>query len=361
MEELLHTLVGFRSVSGDAAQLKAIVQFVDDYLSQRGMFVERFESQGFPSLVATTQPGDRSPAVLFVIHLDVVPGEDRHFAVRQQGDKLLGRGVFDMKFAAAAALWLADQLRDRLADYDFGIMFTTDEEVGGRNGVKYLVETQGYRADVCIVPDGGPDWQLEEFEKGVQWIKLEATGVSAHAARPWEGEHAIHKLLHALADIRHLFPAQDDKKATTLSVGTIHGGQTANQIAEHAEAMLDIRTASQADHTRAFPAIQAVCQKHDVQAVQLVNDAPCINSPDNPYIARFRDIMTRVTGRATGPFYSYAVTDGRFFTPLHIPCVIVQPPGGENHADGEWISAKGVQQFYDIVREYIEATARRRA
>lgn len=351
MEEILRTLVGFKSVSGNLEDSKRAMDYAADFVSRRGMHARRFEDAGFPSLVATTQPDDLAPTVLLVAHLDVVPGSDGMFDLRVSDGKYQGRGVYDMKGGLAAFLQLIDTLPD-ISRYNFGLMVTADEEIGGVHGAKYLV-AQGYRPRVCIIPDAGDNWQFETFEKGVQWIKLEAAGQSAHASRPWEGEHAVHKLLGALSDIREVLPTHDNKKGTILSVGTIKGGETANQIADFAEAMLDIRTGSRADHLQTIPAIKRICKVHDVKPTVLVDDLPCVNDINDPYIAAFRKLVIEQTGAAGDTKYSYAVTDGRFFSAVGVPCVITMPPGGGWHGQDEWASIEGLDQYVQVLGDYL--------
>ncbi len=358
MEEIVRNLVNFQTTSGDHDTARAALRYVADFVAARGMYIDWFESDGFPSLVATTRPHDLTPRVLLVAHIDVVPAPPAMFSLRMTDGKYCGRGVYDMKSGLAAFMHLVDMLKDDLAAYDFGLMITSDEEVGGRNGVKYLVEQQGYRSEVCIIPDAGDNWQFETFEKGVLWIKLEATGAAAHASRPWEGEHAVHKLLAALAEIQTAFPAHTDKKGTILSVGTIKGGETANQIADHAEAMLDIRTGSRTDHAKVIPTIQQICRDRGVRVAVLVDDMPCVNELKNPFIAQFKDIVVDIIGEWRGTKYSYAVTDGRFFSALDIPCVITMPPGGGWHGKDEWVSIEGCEQYCEMLRKYLERVAR---
>jgi len=359
VEEVLRKLVSFPTKSGDHIVALSAMRYIAAFVQERGMYVDWFESNKFPSFVATTRPHDLTPQVLLVAHVDVVPAPQSMFVMRTEGDKYVGRGVYDMKFGIASFMQLIDDLKDDLATYDFGLMITSDEEVGGRNGVKYLVEHEGYKPKVCIIPDAGDNWHIETFEKGVQWIKLEATGTAAHASRPWEGEHAVHKLLAALADIRNVFPVHIDKKGTVLSVGTIKGGETANQIADYAEAMLDIRTGSRAEHTQIFPVIEQICRTHSIQATLLVDDVPCVNDLTNPFIACFKDILVDAIGEWPGTTYSYAVTDGRFFSALGIPCIITMPPGGGWHGEAEWVSVEGCRQYCSMLRQYLEAVARK--
>lgn len=360
MEDILRKLVAFPSVSGEQTANQAILDYMADFMAARGMHVRRFTKNETASFVATTKPNDLTPTLLLVAHVDVVPAAADMFTVRQENGNYYGRGVFDMKFAAAAFMQLVDRVQDKLDEYDFGLMITTDEEVGGQDGVKYLVEEIGYYPKVCIIPDGGPNWEIEEFAKGVEWINLSSTGVTAHASRPWEGEHAIHKLLLALGELRTLYPHDSGPKDTLLSVGVIQGGEAANQTADKASAVLDIRHGNMEDFKTSYKRVKEVCEKYDVKAELLGSAPPCINPPSDPYISQFRDIMTDLLGYSPKGCYSYAATDGRFFSAINVPCIIVQPPGGDNHAASEWISIEGCEQFYEMVCRYTERVARRK-
>src|SRR5688572_1510562 len=68
---------------------------------------------GLPVLAATVGPKE-GPTLVFHGHLDVVPGRPEQFAPRVEGDRLIGRGAYDMKGGLAAMMCA---LRD-LAEQD---------------------------------------------------------------------------------------------------------------------------------------------------------------------------------------------------------------------------------------------------
>jgi succinyl-diaminopimelate desuccinylase len=351
--KLLRQLVAIPSVSGDAVPTSQALSFIEQFLAERGMFVEHFESEGFDSLLATTKPSNLKPAVLLTAHVDVVPASKDAFTMKVAGGRIMGRGVMDMKFAIAAYLSLVDALQDNLSAYDFGIMITSDEEIGGRNGANVIVNEKGLRTNVAIVPDSGENWRTETFAKGVQWIKLEADGKPAHASRPWEGVNAINALLSTLHDIRQLIPENANKESTSLSIGTIEGGTAGNQIPASASAMLDIRYGNMEDFEQVHARIHEVCEQHGVVDKLLVSDPPCVNDINNPYLKSFRDLIADVVGAEPGTTLSYGATDGRYFSAVGIPTVIVSPESGERHTESEWLSEKGFEQFEIIIRRYL--------
>ncbi len=358
--KLLRELVAMPTVSGDITANNNALYFIEAFLSRRGMHVVQFESNGYRSIVATTKPNNKQPTVMLSAHIDVVPGNPEQFTLATDGDRLYGRGALDMKSAIASYLWLVDELQDDLDAYDFGIMINSDEEIGSQNGKKMLLDQEGYRAKVAVIPDSGENWQFESFAKGVQWIKLEATGKVAHASRPWEGDSAIRRLLDALREIELLVPANPAREDTILSVGTIQGGTVANQIPTAANAMLDIRYGSVADYEQLYPRIETVCQRHGVTSTLMVSDPPFISDVDDPYIKPFRQAVTRATGQPTTTSFSYAATDGRFFGMYNIPCVITTPPGDGRHKDNEWLSLRGFDQLCVILKQYIQEVAARK-
>src|SRR5581483_12453815 len=118
-----------RLVSYDTSQHDALVAaagFVKGWLESREIEVSDYEHNGLPVLVAEVGPGSRGsaaaepdvPCVVFHGHLDVVPGRPEQFRPRIEGDRLIGRGAYDMKGGLAAMMCalkdLADQDRVRV-------------------------------------------------------------------------------------------------------------------------------------------------------------------------------------------------------------------------------------------------------
>jgi succinyl-diaminopimelate desuccinylase len=352
-QRLLQQLVSLPTVTGDEATTNTAFTFVEDFLRKRGMHIQSYRRNGFRSFVATTKPDNRQPAVLLNAHMDVVPAPANLFKVTRRGDKLFGRGVMDMKFAIASYMAVVDSLKDELSLYDFGIMVTSDEEVGSKNGTIPLLKDYGYRPNVVVIPDSGENWQLETFAKGIHWIKLTAKGKPGHASRQWEGDSAIRRLLGAINEIELLIPADVGPEDTTLSVGTIEGGSTANQIPTHASAVIDIRYGSMDDYKQLFPRIKTMCKKHGVTATVIATGQPSINDPEDGYIRPFTEIVKKVTGEQHEYSMSYGVTDGRHFSEIGVPCVVIQPPAGDRHKDTEWLSRKGFDQFTVVLDQYV--------
>ncbi|HYH36508.1 MAG TPA: M20/M25/M40 family metallo-hydrolase [Candidatus Saccharimonadales bacterium] len=354
LERILADLVTFRTISGEHQAAAAFLDYADDYLAQRGMIMNRVEFNGFPSLVATTRP-TKTPKLLLQAHIDVVSGPDSCFELCEKDGSFLGRGVFDMKFATAIFLKVVDELQDRLADYDFGIMLTSDEEVGGKDGVKALLDA-GYGTDVCVLPDAGDNWQIETSYKGA-WISHASTkGVAAHGSRPWEGDNAIDRLVDALCEIRELFDGQNTDSAT-LSINQISGGTVINQVADKAQATLDIRFVSNNNLERLKSGIGAIADRYDVSFETVVEMMITHTDITHPLVRSFLETASRIRGKPIGQIRSLGSSDARFFAARGIPVILVRPDGGCAHADDEWISKTGFEQYFQVVKAYVEKVA----
>lgn len=355
LESILSQLIAMPTVSGNYEANHDGLEYISAFLEERGINVKHFEWNQTESLVATTR-NTKTPVIMLYGHLDVVPASPELFQMKKDRSKYYGRGVFDMKFAIAIYLCLVDDLRDKLAQYDLGIMITTDEEVSGANGSKRLVE-EGYFGQVMLMPDsGGKGWEIETVAKGVWHFTVMARGKSAHGSRPWEGDNAINRLIDALADIKKIFPMKN-RYDSTINIGVIHGGTMTNQIPAEAYANLDIRIGNIEDEKRLLVAIRKICDTHKVTIEKEMFGNICLNDPENPYIAKFADTVERTVGQKPGFFKAFGGSDGRYFASRGIPCIITAPEGGAHHSDQEWISKKGVQQFYEVTKAYIEEIA----
>src|SRR5205085_3811911 len=86
--------------------LRAAAGFVKGWLESRDVDVRDSDHEGLPVIQADVgAPVDSgAPTVVLHGHLDVVPGRPEQFQPRLEGDRLIGRGAYDMKGALAAMM-----------------------------------------------------------------------------------------------------------------------------------------------------------------------------------------------------------------------------------------------------------------
>ena len=173
--------------------------------------------------VAGTDPA--APALLLHGHLDVVPAiasawSRPPFAGEVDSGFVWGRGAVDMKDMDAMILavvrgWGFTGIRPRR---DVVILFLPDEEAGSRHGAHWLAanrpemfhgvtEAVGEVGGFSItVRDDLRLYPIQTAEKGMRWIRLQATGRAGHGSMLHD-DNAITELCEAVTRVaRHNWP-----------------------------------------------------------------------------------------------------------------------------------------------------------
>jgi succinyl-diaminopimelate desuccinylase len=357
LESLLAKVVSYKTISYDKATNRKAMSYVDRFLRKRGMKTRYVEHNGHPSLYAHTRDVNFiQPTVLLAGHMDVVYAHDRDFRMQVTDKHYVGRGVLDMKFAIASYMKLVDDLKSNLKAYDFGILITSDEEITGRDGIPHFIQ-EGLKPKVCILPDGGFDWQIQTLSNGFLFLALTARGKNAHGSLPWLGDNAILKLTAALHEITNTF-SNTPEDTDTINIGIIEGGNAANQVPDYARATVDIRYHSEERKQQIFKNIERATASRNIEVEVIENGLAAPFSLDNPMIRPFAELITTETGVAVEGMKTRASNDTRFFAGINVPCISLYIPGGKHHAEGEWIDRKSFEQFHTILGKYIESQAR---
>jgi succinyl-diaminopimelate desuccinylase len=107
---LTERLVAFDTSSAEG--LRRASEFVGGWLESRDIHAEQIISRGLPVTMAEVGPPE-APTLVLHGHLDVVPGSEEMFRSRLEGDRLYGRGAYDMKGALAVMLLVLHDLREQ--------------------------------------------------------------------------------------------------------------------------------------------------------------------------------------------------------------------------------------------------------
>src|SRR5690606_13931693 len=126
-----------------------------------------------------------------------------------------------------------------------------------RDGTPMLIK-EGYVPEVCVLPDGGNNWQIQTFSKGFLFFIIRSYGTTAHGSRPWLGKSAIPPLLKAVDDIQAVF-TNNSEDGCTLNIGKLHGGNAINQVPDYAEVQLDIRYMTETERGELFETVRGIC------------------------------------------------------------------------------------------------------
>jgi succinyl-diaminopimelate desuccinylase len=150
------------------------------------------------------EPADDRPMVLLVGHLDTVPRQGQGPARIVDG-RLVGLGASDMKSGLAVMLHLLETPEVLAGPHHVVAVFYDREEGPVQdNQLGPILEAEPWLTEARFAVVCEPtDLQLEVGCNGAMNIRCHFEGRSAHSARPWLGENAIHRaarLLQRLAD-----------------------------------------------------------------------------------------------------------------------------------------------------------------
>lgn len=352
---LTQELILFQSTADKPHHLQNIVDFCVDYFKDTDLILKQYNQNDKPSVVLLTKD-TLQPDILMVGHLDVVAADQKDFVPRIKGNKLYGRGALDMKSQVAVMMELLRQLRLQKTNLSIGLMLTTDEEIGGADGVEYLVNTIGYGAKkLVIVPDGGDINRVIIKQKGVMDFKLKSYGKAAHGSRPWLGVNANEKLLNCLQEMKSYFPDPEfeDDWLPSLQVNKFSGGSVINQIPDYAEAWIDFRTIETKSQEAWEVELRDIADQYDVEMEVLLGSNCLEVSADHPYIQQYARIAEEVLQMPIEWDVETGGSDARFFTANGHATLITKPAGDNIHSQNEWVDISSLQKFYSILERFI--------
>lgn len=341
--KLTTDLMKFRTTKENPKELKRCVDFVAKQLPKH-LHITKGINKGKPYIIATVKK-TKKPKLLLTGHLDVVEAKPELFKPKIKQGKIFGRGSLDMKAGTAIAIQLLKEEKEK----DIGLMLTTDEEIGGHDGMGYLAKQWKPKLVLSVEP---AEQKITIKEKGVLWLKIKTKGKSAHGSKPWLGENAIEKLIQKYQQIKKMFPNPNEKKwQATINLGVIKGGEAYNQVPGEAEMGIDIRYTEKDDVNKILKKIKKI---KDIQ-IEVAQKQPMLNTDKkNFYIKKLKQVAEKVTKQKMEFRNQTGASDIRYFGEKGIPSADFGPLGKGEHAKDEWVSIKSMENIYKVLKEFIQ-------
>ena len=341
--------------SSEAEGIKLAAGFVKGWLESRDIDARELAVRDLPvayAEVGPSQQGPPAPTVLLHGHLDVVPGREGQFEPRIEGDRLIGRGAYDMKGAAAAMMLVLHDLRDE-ERVRVRLAFVPDEESEEESdrGSDRLV-SQGFIGDFAIT--GEPtDMHIGVAAKGVLAIRLEVAGHAAHGATPWLGDNAILKAYEVFRKIESLpFAAESSElfDRPSINLGRILGGDALNKVPDTCVIDVDIRYLPEQEPTRI---LEEVAELDGARIVSTFRRPPALVDRESVYV---RSLCSAAAPYSEGEVMSVG-RDGSSevvsFLRVGIPAVEFGPVGGGHHGPDEWVSVASLARYRRTLTDFI--------
>lgn len=350
MNKLLSDLIAVPSITPKDNGAQKILA---DSLTKLGFTCEFFNKNKVTNLYARL--GTKEPVLLFAGHTDVVcPGPIEHwstppFALSEQGDKLVGRGVADMKGAIVAMVNAITQLLlKKKPKGSVAFLITSGEEgddfLDGTPYVMKQLQKRGENFDYCIVGEPSSKTVVGDTIKigrrGSMTTKLTVNGIQGHVAYPQFAKNPIHMaapIVAALSSIK-LDKGNQYFPPSSLQITNMNGGIGQNNvIPKTLQVEFNIRYSTEQSFEQLKEKIRSLCAPLSAEGeLKFTHNGPPFLTSNGTLIEACKKVLNKnniplVLSTDGG------TSDGRFIAPLGIELVELGLINESIHKANEWI------------------------
>ena len=338
-------------------ELVAAAGFVKGWLESRDIEVRHHDHRGLPVLVAEVGPAANAcPCVVFHGHLDVVPGRPEQFEPRVEGDRLIGRGAYDMKGGLAGMMCALKDLerQERVRVRLVCVPDEESEELDERSTDGIVA--RGLGGDFAIT--GEPtDMHIGVEAKGVLVMLIEVEGRAAHSSTPWLGDNAVLKAIDAFHSIQSLPFTRESSElfdCPSINLGRIQGGEALNMVPDRCTMAVDVRYLPGQDPEEILEQVRAI---DDIAVTRTFVHPPVMVSRTDPYVRALREAVSRSSpdGQRTMSVGRDGASDAASFIRAGIPAVEFGPGGAGHHGPDEWVSLPSLARYRRALTDFIHA------
>lgn len=336
-------------VPGAAGEAEA-AERISAWARAEGLDVETSDvAPGRPNVIVRSRPAGSGSgrSLLLCGHTDTVGvgAVPDPLGARISGDRLYGRGVYDMKAGLVAALFACREAAAAGLDGEVIVAAVADEEHSSIGVQSVLTRL---RADAAIVTEP-TELVVATAHRGFVWTEIEVIGKAAHGSRPHLGVDAIMKTGPILVALDDLNTKLRGNRHPTLGPGTLHaslitGGIEESTIPARCVLTIERRTLpgeTSADVEADVAQLLAGCRTADPELVTnarttLARD-PFETRSDSPIVASLSRAAEQTLGRPAQIGGVSYWADAAFIASAGIPTVLFGPCGDGAHADDEWV------------------------
>ncbi len=348
---LAKRLIGYETSEPEA--ISEAAGFVKGWLEARGIEAERDQVRGLPVIRAEVGPAT-APTVVLEGHIDVVPAHADQFEPRLEGDRLYGRGAYDMKGALAAMMIVTAAMRDQDGvRVRLGVVGDEESEEGEERGCDHLVDG-GFLGDFAIT--GEPtDLHIGVEAKGVLALRLEVGGRAAHGATPWLGDNAVLNAIDVFRSIESLPFARHSSELfdrPSINLGRIWGGDALNKVPDRCVIDVDIRYLPGQDPAAILAEVRGLPVR---EATSLLTRPPATVDRDSAFVRALRDSAAEHHHGEPMSVGRDGASDAVSFLRVGVPAVEFGPVGAGHHGPEEWVSVSSLQVYQQALESFLRA------
>ncbi|MGH2549316.1 MAG: ArgE/DapE family deacylase [Thermomicrobiales bacterium] len=299
-------------------------------------------------------------------HIDVVSAEPVElwdtdpYQPTRVGDRLFGRGAWDMKSGVAMNLFLARLISDLSIPLQgaLTIQSVIEEECTGNGS---LAASRHDRADGALISES-TNQNFLFGHVGVMWFKIAITGKTWHAMQAWAGVNAIEKAVPIIlalkqldtelnVDVHPLFTQFEHP--INLNIGVITGGDWPSTVPGSCElgcrvsfypgvTVAEMRAKIEATIATVTASDPWLTEHPPVVTYYGFGSEGAVVALDHPLVQTTGDWHERVTGSPIVNTTSTAINDSRYFNLSGIPCGCYGARGANAHGANEWLDVSSL-------------------
>ncbi len=328
----------------------SMFQYSADCLRRAGFGVE-FEDFGDGHVNLLAVRGQ--PSVLFNCHLDTVPvGEGwtrPALELTIESERVFGRGVCDIKGAAAALLAVAEESQAPMA-----ILFSSDEEGAGSCCVRKFLEQPAHRDYQQVVVCEPTSCQAILAHRGFLSVKGHFAGVMGHSsefrALHDNANHRMARWTSAALDYCQVEAEQG--RDTCFNLGLISGGTKSNVIAGDARLHYSARLGPGQSNEALFEALEHLASATDHATWEIPFAGPPLpaGGRDDQAALAFCQQHDLKVGEPVG-FW----TEASLFSEAGLPALVLGPGDiAQAHAVDEWVTLEQLATAASLYRSIVD-------
>ncbi len=336
-----------------------IATFVAGWARAAGLEAERLEqTAGRPSVLVRARGTGGGRTLLLCGHTDTVgtAGMAAPHVPRVDGDRLHGRGAYDMKAGLAAALLACREAARLGLAGDVVVAAVADEEHASLGVRDALAVLEGVDAAIVTEPT---ELEVVVAHKGFVWAEVEIAGRAAHGSRPHLGVDAIVKAGPILTALGRLDAQLGERTHPRLGRGSVHasaieGGGELSSYPARCVLSLERRTLPGDTAAGVEEELARLLERAGADDPQLDATQRTLLVREPFEVADDAEIVTTVRAATADVLPAPAAiggasywADAAFIAAAGIPTVMFGPGGEGAHAVQEWV---GIDDTAAVVR-----------
>ena len=372
LTECLKTLVATDSVNPSLCEGGAgetdIAKVASRHMDAAGLDPTRFEAEpGRPSVVGRLAGAGGGPSLLLNAHYDTVgvEGMEDPFDPVVVGNRLHGRGAYDMKGALASCIEAAALLRDgglqlrgdvlvaAVADEEYASIGTVDlieRRAAGELTYDAAIVTEPTSLELCVA------------HRGFTWLEIVTRGRAAHGSRYLEGVDANLRMGRVLGRLETLLQRLQSGSGhpmlgpPSLHAALLQGGRGISTYAPECRLQVERRTVPpetrqqvEGEIATILAELASVDPTFEADWETIFHREPFETSPDAPIARIVGNAAEAVLGQRPRVIGDSPWMDSALLSAAGVDTVVIGPAGAGAHAAIEWVDVDSCLRLAEIL------------